>query len=40
MKKYNSPTMDMITVSAIDILLSSGGQPAINAFDNLTLDDF
>ena len=41
MKKYSKPTIDMLTVSTMDILLSSAEeQPAINGLDNLTLDDF
>ena len=41
MKKYNKPTIDMLTVSTMDILLSSAEeQPIINKLDNLTLDDF
>ena len=41
MKKYNRPTIDMLTVSTIDVLLfSEEEQPEINELDNLTLDDF
>lgn len=41
MKKYNKPTIVMLTVSAMDILRTSAEeQPAINERDNLTFDDF
>lgn len=40
MKKYNKPTIDMLTVSTMDILLSSAEEQAKNSLDNLTLDDF
>ena len=41
MKKYTIPTIEMLTVSTVDILLSSAeDQPIINGLDNLTLDDF